>query len=66
MPNGSSSETIRRLREQVPSTEIVVITIEDNPAFAQQARDAGAIGFVLKEFADDELPQAVRSAARGE
>jgi two-component system response regulator NreC len=66
MPNGSSIEAIGRLREQVPSTEIVVLTMEDSPVFAQQALDAGAIGFVLKEFADAELPEAVRRAARGE
>lgn len=66
LPAGSSIEAIRHLRQQVPSTEVVVLTMEDNPVFAQQALDAGAIGFVLKEFADAELPQAVRSAARGE
>lgn len=66
MPNGSSIDAIRRLREQVPDTEIVVLTMEQSPAFARQALDAGAIGFVLKDKADDELPEAVRRAARGE
>jgi two-component system response regulator NreC len=66
MPDGSSIEAIRRLREEVTSTEIVVVTMEDNPAFAQQALDAGAIGFVLKDFAEVELDRAVRAAARGE
>jgi two-component system response regulator NreC len=57
---------IRRLREQVPDTEIVVLTMERNPVFAQRALDAGAIGFVLKHKSDAELPQAVRLAARGQ
>lgn len=65
MPNGSSIETIRRLRDQVPETEIVVLTMEVSPLFAQQALDAGAIGFVLKDRADTELPAAVRRAASG-
>lgn len=65
MPDGSSIETIRRLREEVPSTEIVVLTTEDSPAFAEQTLDAGAIGFVLKDFAEAELAQAVRYASRG-
>ncbi len=56
MPNGSSVETIRRLREQVPETEIVVLTMEASPLFAQQALEAGAVGFVLKDRADSELP----------
>lgn len=65
MPNGSSIETIRRLREQVPATEIVVVTMETSPLFAQQALNAGAVGFVLKERSDSELPVAVRDAAQG-
>lgn len=66
LPNGSSIEAIRRLRAQVPSTQIVVMTMEESPLFAQQAMDAGAIGFVLKDQADSELMTAIRSAARGE
>jgi two-component system response regulator NreC len=66
LPNGSSLELIRRLREQVPGTEIVVLTMERNPVFAQRALDAGAVGFVLKHRSDTELPEAVRLAARGE
>lgn len=66
MPNGFSIETISRLREQVPDTEIVVMTMETSAVFAQQAIDAGAVGFVLKDKADGELPTAVRAAARGD
>jgi two-component system response regulator NreC len=66
MSNGSSMEAIRRLREDVPSTDIVVLTMEESRVFAQEALDAGAIGFVLKQAADAELPLAVRRAARGQ
>jgi two-component system response regulator NreC len=64
MRSGSSIEAIRRLREGVPATEIVVLKMDDSAAFAQHAIDAGAIGFVLKDTADAELPEAVRRAAR--
>ncbi len=66
MPNGSSIEAIRRLREEVPETQIVVATTEESPLFARQALDAGAVGYVLKDNADTELQAAVRCAARGE
>jgi two-component system, NarL family, response regulator NreC len=65
-PEGSSIEAIRRLRERLPSAQIVVLSMRDSSVLAQQALDAGAIGFVLKDFADAELADAVRSAARGE
>jgi two-component system response regulator NreC len=59
-------ETIRRLRAQAPATEIVVTTMDESPLVAQQAIDAGAIGFVLKDKADIELPTALGCASRGD
>jgi two-component system, NarL family, response regulator NreC len=66
MPNGSTIETIRRLRTEVPSTEIVVVTMEESALVAQRLLGAGAIAFVLKDRAETELLEAVRRAARGE
>ncbi|HET6870420.1 MAG TPA: response regulator transcription factor [Solirubrobacteraceae bacterium] len=66
LPNGSSIEMIRQLRVRFPETAVVVLTMEENPLFAQHAIDAGAIGFVVKDRADTELLAAVRLAARGE
>jgi two-component system response regulator NreC len=66
MPGGSSIEAIGHLREEVPETQIVVMTMDDSPVFAQRALAAGALGYVSKEMADSELPRAVRAAANGE
>jgi DNA-binding NarL/FixJ family response regulator len=62
----SRVEAVRHLREQAPSTEIVVLTMHESPTLGKQALEAGAIAFVLKDTADSELPEAVRRAARGE
>jgi two-component system, NarL family, response regulator NreC len=66
LPDGSSVDAIRQLRAQAPETEVVVLTMEESPLFAQQAIDAGAVGYVLKDRADSELLPAIRRAARGE
>ncbi len=66
MPTGSSIEFIRRIRAQAADTKVVVITMHDGRAYASQAHAAGALGYVLKDTADSELPEAVRHAARGE
>jgi two-component system response regulator NreC len=66
MPGGSSLEAIPLIREESPDTQIVVLTMQQEPAFAREALSAGALGYVLKEAADDELVQAVRLASAGE
>lgn len=66
MPGRPSLEAIGEMREVSPQTKIVVLTMQKEPAFARQALQQGVLGYVLKEAADDELVQAVRSAAAGE
>ncbi len=66
MPDGSSINLIRQLCARFSETEVVVVTMEDSPAYARAAIDAGAVGFVLKQYASHDLPVAVRCAARGE
>src|SRR5579862_8426617 len=65
MPGGSSLPAIPRLREAAPGTQIVVLTMQNDPNFARDALRGGAIAYVLKEAADSELVQAVRLAAQG-
>ena len=66
MPGGSGLETIATLVASAPETAIVVLTMQDDPAFARGALSRGARGYVLKEGADEELLEATRAAARGE
>ena len=66
MPGGSGLAAIPTLRDEAPATAIVVLTMQDDPSFARKALQAGALGFVLKEAADDELLGAIRLAAEGE
>jgi len=65
MPGESSLHAIPRMRVNSPETQIVVLTMHNDPAFAREALRAGATGYVLKEAADTELVQAVRLAAEG-
>ncbi len=65
MLGGSSREKIAELRSELPSTAIVILTMEATPAFVPAVLDAGASGYVLKEFAEVDLAAAVREAALG-
>ena len=66
MPGGSSLEAIPDIRAQAPSTQIVVLTMQDEPAYAREALSAGVLGYVLKDAADSELVEAIRRAAAGD
>jgi len=66
MPGGSTLEAIPQIREESPDTQIVVLTMQNEPAYAREALSAGVMGYVLKEAADDELIEAVRRAAAGD
>jgi two-component system response regulator NreC len=66
MPGGSSLGAIPAIRAESPDTQIVVLTMQQEPAFAREALGGGALGYVLKEAADEELVEAVRRAAAGE
>lgn len=65
MGGESSLDSIPQLRADAPETQIVVLTMQEDPAFARAALRAGAIGYVLKDAADDELMTAVTMAADG-
>jgi two-component system response regulator NreC len=65
MPGRPTLEAIPEMRRDYPSTQIVVLTMQDEPAYARRALGDGVLGYVLKDAADEELVEAVRQAAAG-
>jgi two-component system, NarL family, response regulator NreC len=65
MGGESSLGAIPRLRAKAPETQIVVLTMQESPAFARAALRSGAVGYVLKDAADSELMNAILLAAEG-
>jgi two-component system response regulator NreC len=66
LPEGPSLPAIPELRAEFPDTQIVVLTMQKEAAYAREALGSGALGYVLKEAAEDELVEAVRRAAVGD
>ncbi len=66
MPGGSTLDAIPEIRAEAPDTQIVILTMQDEPAYARGALGAGVMGYVLKEAADAELVEAVKRAAAGD
>lgn len=66
LPGINGIELIKRIKSEYPDVEAVALTVYDDEEFAKQAIKAGAIGYIIKDAAQEELVQAVRAAAAGE
>jgi len=54
------------IRRTNPTARIVFVTVHNEPAMVERGLATGALGYVLKLAAGDELAIAVRAALRGE
>jgi two-component system response regulator NreC len=61
MPGDPSLERIPGILEASPATSVIVLTMQNEPAFAREAFQAGAKGFVVKQSAAAELVAAIRA-----
>ena len=65
MPHLNGLETARRLRETVPQTKIVLLTMHTEEPYVLEALQAGTVGYVLKTQAAGDLVQAIRDVLQG-
>lgn len=65
MPGLNGIEVVRRLREAVPATRVLVLTMHQEEEYVLQAVRAGAAGYLVKDSAAAELLAAVRSLHAG-
>jgi DNA-binding NarL/FixJ family response regulator len=65
MPELNGIEALEELKKINPDVRLVFLTMHDNIAYARRALDAGAMGYVLKHSAPEELIMAVRAASIG-
>jgi two-component system response regulator NreC len=65
MPGRPSLDVIPELRRDAPSTGVLILTMEADPAMARAALVAGAAAYVLKEATDEQLVHAIDCVAGG-
>jgi DNA-binding NarL/FixJ family response regulator len=66
MPNVDGVEATRRLTEAEAAARVVILTSFSDRDRILSALDAGAIGYLLKDTAPDELLRDIRVAAAGD
>jgi DNA-binding NarL/FixJ family response regulator len=65
MPPTNGLELARGLRQQVPDTKLIFLTMNEDPDLAAEAFRIGASAYVLKRSAASELAGAMRDVING-
>jgi NarL family two-component system response regulator LiaR len=65
MPDMNGATTTRAIRQQFPMVQVIALTSFKEEGLVQNALQAGAIGYLLKDVSADDLAQAIRAARAG-
>ena len=65
LPDGTGIECTEKIKEMLPSVQIVVITVYDDSVRIFQALKAGASGYLLKRAKPERFIEAVRESQEG-
>ena len=66
MPRVNGIEAASRIRETLPSTKILMLTVSDEEDDLYEAIKAGANGYLLKEISVEEVASAIRAVVQGQ
>ena len=66
MPRLTGVEAVSLIKQAIPETEIVMLSMYEKDAYVRQAMKSGALGYVLKAAPSSHLLAAIRSASKGE
>lgn len=65
MPRLSGTEAAQRIGEMLPSTAIVMLSMHSDEGYVLRALKAGAKGYLLKDSAEGDLIEAIKSVSEG-
>ena len=65
MPRLRGLEATREIKKLYPQVKVILLTMHRSKEFIQQALEAGADGFLLKEDADFDLLRAIEAVREG-
>jgi DNA-binding NarL/FixJ family response regulator len=66
MPVMDGLEATRKIKQEMPKTSVMMVTMHENPDYLFEAVKAGAAGYVLKDAPGERLLSAVRRTLEGE
>lgn len=65
MPGISGNEATKRIMAELPQTKVLALTMHDQERYVRGMLEAGAVGYLLKNCAFEELTGAISAAMQG-
>lgn len=65
MPGQGGIDALRQLKQMLPETQVLILTLHEDEGLMRQAINAGASGYVVKRAAESELIDAIQAVGRG-
>lgn len=65
MPEMDGIDAARVIRERVPETQVLMLTVYADQELLHKAVKSGAVGYVLKDISPEDLVRAIRSVHNG-
>ena len=66
MPGGNGLDLLKQLKREQPSLPVLILSMYPEEQYALRVLKAGALGYLTKESATEQLVAAVQSALRGQ
>jgi len=66
MPKCGGLDATLQLKELMPETDVLILTMHEDDCLLQEAIQSGASGYILKRAAESELINAIQAVSRGE
>ncbi len=66
MPDMNGVEATRRIMENSPESQVLILSMHKDPVYVRESLRAGARGYLLKDSIDEDLLRAIRAVAAGQ
>jgi DNA-binding NarL/FixJ family response regulator len=66
MPSADGIETTRTMKQMLPQTQVLILTVYEEESLLREAIKAGASGYLIKRAVEEDLLSAINAVSRGD
>jgi two-component system response regulator NreC len=66
MPGADGIKTTRTMKQMLPQTQVLILTVYEEESLLREAIKAGASGYLIKRAVEEDLLSAINAVSRGD